>query len=436
MVQKQVINTVKDVKRSNDLFQAQSVGESVGDFVSYVIDKHEAGFSLEEMTCKYVGGVLVNQEVPHTLCADGTYFKAIADRQWAKGNNMAIQVSVKGKPSAKANEKYGKCVGNLSTCYGIPAPATGDAGNSTLCQEYKETIALENSALKKTTGQTMDDIDNPCNWNKLTFGSSATDRVAIPLYYDNSIFKTLKLEDLKDAKTDPSDMKYPFQDGNKNFILRVRTPCLPCVDKDLKTGQEPSTLPAGTRHCEAFGGKTYSPYYCADSERYILDNTEKDGTPDDMVISWQITGKCGNDECGMIYLKGEDKTDITLTAIFESFINGNKNHDKNRIIDTTIKNTDDKPLAKDTSNYKETPKIIDKLKTMTKPVFSMFLSGKLLTADKTQFVPNLEYQFLTDTPIGQAEIESEIQVIINNTVYTKKLEKAEKRPLIDFAIQN
>jgi hypothetical protein len=136
------------------------------------------------------------------------------------------------------------------------------------------------------------------------------------------------------------------------------------------------------------------------------------------------------------------KPELGFSAIIESFINSDElivdiDHNKHRIIDTTITNEDKKPRGKDTTTYAEAgTKIIDKLKTMKQPVFSMFLSGKLLTANEKQFVPYLEYQFLTDTPIGQAQIESEIVVIINNTFYVQKLEKAEKRPLIDFAIQN
>ncbi|MDP2642814.1 MAG: hypothetical protein Q8P62_03160 [Candidatus Peregrinibacteria bacterium] len=240
--------------------------------------------------------------------------------------------------------------------------------------------------------------------------------------------------------------------------MRVRAPCLPCFAKDPKTGEEIQGVP-GKRSCVGVdsSNKPKSPYYCTDvKDRYVLDTsdtTEKDATThDDMVVSWQITGQCDDNkdgtydnECGMIPVKGKDSLgtqDPGFSAIIESFINSDPinidiDHDKHRIIDTKINDPAKKPRAKDTSNYAETPKLIlDNLKTMTKPVFSMFLSGKLIGTTKGQFVPYLEYQFLTDTPTGQAQIESEITVIINDIFYTKKLEKAEKRPLIDFAIQN
>ncbi|MDP2642230.1 MAG: hypothetical protein Q8P62_00095, partial [Candidatus Peregrinibacteria bacterium] len=47
MVQTQMISTVQEVRKNNELFQAKSVAESVANFVSYVVDKHDAGFSLE-----------------------------------------------------------------------------------------------------------------------------------------------------------------------------------------------------------------------------------------------------------------------------------------------------------------------------------------------------------------------------------------------------
>ncbi|MFA6305768.1 MAG: hypothetical protein WC651_03500, partial [Candidatus Gracilibacteria bacterium] len=334
-----------------------------------------------------------------------------------------------------------------TNCYGVPAPATGDAGDKTLCQGYKETIEKQTTAVNSETTQPMKDIDNPCNWNKLTFGSSMTDRVTIPLYYDSSGFTTTKLEYLSDLDkgVNPENIVRPFKNGDKNFILRVRTPCLPCYDKDTKGNEIPED---GKRTCEGVdtNNKPRSRFYCEDKDRYVLDTkdvTEKDASKkDDMVVSWQITGKCGNDDCGMIQYKEGDSDTKGFSAIIESFINSDSIlfdpiHNKHIIIDTTTTKNEDKPKAKDTSNYAgPKPLILDKLKEMKQPVFSMFLSGKLLTADEEQFVPYLEYQFLTDTPIGQAQIESEIIVIINNTFYVQKLEKAEKRPLIDFAIQS
>lgn len=455
MVQKQMVNTVYEIKRSNDLFQAKSTAQSIGDFVNYVVNKHGAGFSLDPtppVNCEYKGGALVTVN-PNSLCMEGSYFYEVAQRQWAKGNNMTIKVVVKGKLKDQANNKYGTCVGGLKDCYGVPAPATGDAGNSTICQAYRDSIENSKDAPVGPTSSTdpnqnqNDGIDNPCNWNKLSFGSSLTDRVAIPLYSDNSTYFTSSLAGLGSLTANMPVLSNPFSGDNAsaNFILRVRTPCLPCVGKDPKTTKELPVTP-GYRSCEGTitgantANTTKSPYYCADSERYVLNTTEKDGTPDDTVVSWQITGQCGEEECGMIPFKGPDSTynssSAGFSAIIESFINGDIDHTKKIIIDTSATKEKLIPKAKDTSDYAgPAPFILDKLKLMTKPVFSMFLSGKLIS-DSGQFVPYLEYQFLSDTPVGQAKIESEIQVIINDVVYTQNIEKAEKRPLVDFAIQN
>jgi len=88
MVQTQMINTVQEVRKNNELFQAKSVAQSVSNFVSYVVDKHEAGFSLEPVECKYVGGKLANGS-QNPLCVADSYFDTIAQRQWAKGNNIS-----------------------------------------------------------------------------------------------------------------------------------------------------------------------------------------------------------------------------------------------------------------------------------------------------------------------------------------------------------
>ena len=76
------------------------------------------------------------------------------------------------------------------------------------------------------------------------------------------------------------------------------------------------------------------------------------------------------------------KTEPGFSAIIESFIDSDfytqdQDHKKHIIIDTTINNTDKKPRGKDTSDYSgPKPLIIDKLKSMTKPVFSMsIISG-------------------------------------------------------------
>ncbi|MDP2642815.1 MAG: hypothetical protein Q8P62_03165, partial [Candidatus Peregrinibacteria bacterium] len=206
IVQTQMISTVQEVRKNNELFQAKSVAESVANFVSYVVDKHDAGFSLEPVECKYAGGKLANSSLD-PLCSSDSYFTSIATRQWEKGNNMSIKISVKGhQDESKASSKYGACVGGFSSgCYGVPAPATGDAGNETLCKAYKESldataVTNANSAISSAQSQPMADIENPCNWNKLTFGSNLTDRVAIPLYYDSSLFNTTKLSELKDIQ--------------------------------------------------------------------------------------------------------------------------------------------------------------------------------------------------------------------------------------------
>lgn len=450
MVQQQMINTTKEIKSSNSWYQAKAVVESVGGYIDYVVNKHEAGFSTgKTIECTYDNkGVLTQGGTGQSDPICSGYFQDIATRQAAKGNDLKIQLTVQGMANENTpNESYGECVGTLgSKCFSVPMPAVGDAGDKAFCTQYSDYVKKESQSLTTTKNQPMKDIDNPCNWSKLTFGSSLMDRVTIPLYYDNSKFSTTKLSDLSDIKID--SIKNIFKDDPMSrFVLRIRTPCLPCYDLDKNGNEDTSQL--GKRHCKLYGGVTYSPYYCSDDDRYKLQDTEKDEVPDDMVISWQITGKCGNEDCGMIQYKDVDKSTGEIqrssSAIIESFINGGQIAkfflSDHIIIDTTIADDTKKPVAKDTSDYtaKIQPYLITKLQSMTTPVFSMFLSGKLLaknTGIEGTAVPYLEYQFLTNRAIAQAKIGMEVTVIINGIFYREKLEKVEKMPLIDFAIQN
>lgn len=76
-----------------------------------------------------------------------------------------------------------------------------------------------------------------------------------------------------------------------------------------------------------------------------------------------------------------------------------------------------------------------KLPQMSQPVLTLFLNEKLLTAEKKN-IPYLEYQVLTDKPIGDSQLKINVSVNVDGNLYEKTIVKKEKRDLIDFAVQN
>ena len=80
--------------------------------------------------------------------------------------------------------------------------------------------------------------------------------------------------------------------------------------------------------------------------------------------------------------------------------------------------------------------VIYKLREYKQPVLSLFLSNKLVDVNGENYVPYLEYQVLTDKPIGNQRIKMNVIVTVDGNSFQKTLYKEEQKPLIDFAIQN
>ena len=88
----------------------------------------------------------------------------------------------------------------------------------------------------------------------------------------------------------------------------------------------------------------------------------------------------------------------------------------------------------DTSTYNYL-RILDRLQETQKPVLTLFLTEKLIDTEGNN-VPYLEYQIITDKPIGSPKIKAEAIVNVNGYGSRKMLYKEEKTPLVDFAVQN
>lgn len=421
MVQLTVVSTFASVKDTNNYYQAKDIADSLIEYMQNELKVHEAGYNSGLVECTYNGGV-PDADTRNKRSCD---FLKDPNPNNANSPNMIgthdvkISYEIKGRPTVANNvqpqvdEKVSttKChAGGANfnqSCYVTPFK-DGDAGSR--CNVYKPDANPTVPGLPN-----VDNLDYSCNWNKLTFGSSLTDRVAIPFYYDSS------------SPGQAPVIYNPFhRDANiraTQFLLRLRTPCLPCA-ANLEPGE---VAPPGFRRCDPGADETV----CEDAQRYVL-KTGLNNSENDIVVQWQLGGMCTVDgrqqECGAISFP--EKEDY-LSAIYESMINRTE-EEKNK---TVIVNSTS--LAQ--SNYihpSTKPTVFSLLQKFTKPVLTLFLS-KSLISDQGFNVPYLEYQVLTNKPIGNSKTKvNVINVNVDGSNFSESLYQEQSKPLIDFAIQN
>lgn len=416
--------TNQNLRTTKDFYVAQNVANSILEDLELQLADKDFGYNLDQ-TCETpdfgIGTTSgTNAAIPTTdpqkaICAK------LAPFIKSQGVN-AIEVNFKivGRPLKKTETQLTSADSNTTIkpkyffegsyqgiagnqVFVVPAPATGSAGQN--CNLYLEDLnddkdgsTSENKLALKVNdkGQIQNEegvsqLDYSCNWGRLTLGSSATDRVAIPFYYATD-----------DGIVNPFNKN--ASDKATSFLVRLRTPCI------------------------ASSVKGSDKTNCSDSQRYILN--EDDGN--DIVVQWQLTGTCPlaggkEEECGLVAdVVNDDKGKILVnesSAIAESLIT----YFAHEVL--KIEN-----LGKDINNNKEF-KIYNKIQVINKPIFTLFLNKKLLTKDNKK-IPYLEYQVLTDKPIGNAEAKLEVEITVNGTKIKKTITKEIKKDLIDFAIQN
>ena len=86
-------------------------------------------------------------------------------------------------------------------------------------------------------------------------------------------------------------------------------------------------------------------------------------------------------------------------------------------------------------NTGERPRINDALPLYSEAKLNLFLVNALRSAEGKN-VPYLEYQFLSDFPIGSPKTEIKATVRVDDNIFTKTIYNEIDKPLIDFAVQN
>ncbi|MCX6734448.1 MAG: hypothetical protein NTZ25_00890 [Candidatus Peregrinibacteria bacterium] len=422
-LQMTVIDTLQNLKNGQNYDSARDVADSTIEYLQDTLQKFSPGLN-DSANCIFSGGALKTNDsslVNPALC--GQFAGIIGTK------NANVSVIVKGRSATadKLKSSTSKC--GAGDCYVTPTPGTGDAGAN--CDLYKPNSVANSNYVDSTlpaVSTTLDQVDYSCNWNKLTFGSSQTDRVAIPLYYDNG------------GLSGTTDIVNPYF-GNApkatKFYVRLRTPCKPCA---------PSNPTADQRQCDGTPLKdAKDPTVCADIDRYKLDaGGGVNGGTDDIVVQWLINGLCGTEACGLMPIADKTKASKPFSSLYESKI-FNNNVSAPAGYPIVIH---DKTDAYDTNNYPKTFTIINpvqadpdasinKLKEVTKPVLTLFLNKPLLTEPPLKSnIPYLEYQVLTDYPIGNSRSSLDVTVNVEGNNFHKTLTQEVQKALIDFAIHN
>lgn len=416
LVQTTVVNTFASVKNTDNYFKAKDLADSLTESMQFTLKSHLPGYSTGRVHCRYEPGAAPgNGGLTVDVAGDEVCAKVEAVGRTMGGHTIDVVYEIKGRPGDSEKISSARCplvFGQNLGCFSTPMK-DGDAGSR--CSLYPlealfNGLETVDSQIAGTAAFLVDHLDYPCNWNKLTFGSSLSDRVAVPLFYDDG----------HGVAVNPYKLPPGDEHRATKFVLRLRTPCLPCGA---------SLAGGGTRACGA------DPTVCRDDERYQL--SVADG--DEMVVQWQLDGRCtpngalNEQECGLVgypdeVVRGGQQVgaEAHASGLYEGTI---LSAVSNVVIDLSRKGQ----VSHLNGQLKRQMSQI--LSTFTLPIFTLFLNHSL-TSDTGSNIPYLEYQVLTDNPIGNSKTMLEAVVTVDGSSYTKTLFKEQSKPLIDFAIQN
>jgi len=400
-VQRGNIDRLQNIKNTNNYLNARNITNSALGMLKQEIKSLGAGANLS-FECEYRGGNLYKptQRVVSPMCEK--YFDVLVNpcgletmqkTELCESGYFKNDVKIKAEIIGRTMKEVQNCeLGFNGGCYTVPEIGQGTAGNRSL-------MPVKNEASRDcdlvSESELMADLNHECNWNRLSFGSSSTDRVVIPMYYTNSEGEAVEYH--KDLSA-----------GTPHFVLRVRTPCKEWKETD------------GT---------------CLN--RYELD-TGIGNNENDIVLQWQITGKCeegGNEmECGILpWVKFDQfsgvldpqSSGISEDKINYSFFGSNIVFQSRQGVNLNII---------DTIKYKES-RLFQKLPHITTPSLILFLNKPLISVEKER-IPYLEYQFITPSQISSPEAKIYAEVNFEGNTSSNTVYKSIQGALIDFAIQN
>jgi len=402
-VQRGNIDRLQNIKNTNNYLNARNITNSALGMLKQEIKSLGAGANLS-FECEYRGGNLYKptQRVVSPMCEK--YFDVLVNpcdletmqkTDLCESGYFRNDVKIKAEIIGRTMKEVQNCgLGFNEGCYTVPEIGQGTAGNRSL-------MPVKNEASRDcdlvSESELMADLNHECNWNRLSFGSSSTDRVVIPMYYTNSEGEAVEYH--KDLSA-----------GTPHFVLRVRTPCKEWKESD------------GT---------------CLN--RYELD-TGIGNNENDIVLQWQITGKCeegGNEvECGILPWVGHDNFRYLLnqsSAIDEARVNGFPTP-FNGEFEVLNSNKGLNLFSINILTYNR-ESITQLLKNLNKPSINIFLNKPLISVEKER-IPYLEYQFLTPSQISSPEAKIYAEVNFEGNTSSNTVYKSIQGALIDFAIQN
>jgi hypothetical protein len=401
-VQRANIDRLQNIRNTNNFLAAKNLSKSVIGRLQQIMDEKGPGYNFKAHCEFSEGGLSKTTPVEDRSFCEDNFLKTvnpctmdsyidspICKTGFYEKNEIVIDAEIKGRNETPVTSCTYMPGGN---CYTVPTQGEGSAGD-------RELMPVKNALnrdcdLYKPTG-TASDLDHECNWNRLSFGSTATDRVVIPLYYTDDEGNAVEFH------KDPSIQAH--------FVLRVRIPC-----KEWKSD--------GT--CNS---------------RYTLD-TGTNNSENDIVLQWQITGECDEDgktiECGMIpwvSFKSDNTLDFLSSGISEDRINLPT---LGPFVVLRSSSSNPKLRAIDTLTYLNTGTILNQLPLITNPSLVLFLSKPLIEDYPKNGIPYLEYQLLSYGKISNPSAEIEAKAKVNGNNFESKIQKSVSGALIDFAIQN
>src|SRR3989339_57905 len=282
------------------------------------------------------------------------------------------------------------------------------------------------------------EMDHPCSWNKIYVGET----VNIPLWFYG--MDTGTTYGTADGIIDPAE-DYPVSGGDKleNFYLRMRTPC---VD-----GGEDAT-------CERYE-------FYGDNDIY---NTSIESNINKTIVNWEIIGQNLVDESQIYNLQANlayngyrtnSYVDCVYSEIFQELIDlsnyttpeycfllNNANLSLKNIVLSTFHSghLNNNSVLNDTiSNY------LLNLSTWSsnnlhKPVLKLQVIDELRLQEnqqdtsllKDQAIPYLEYQVMTNRPIGNARRIIEATATFGNVQEKIVWDEAQEGAMGGFGLQN